>query len=626
MKTLARKLLQLTAFEQIKSSSCSERINRIKFSIFRIFGTFVHIPLELALHKKVLKSKRHRSRNIYSVALKVFLESIKPAFVQLHSLTQMLSSYSTTVIHTLFYPRNTKMNTPIEVGYVRVSSREQAEDSNALEQQRARIQATPAEQIFEDIQPGSQDNRPNFQQMMEQVRKGKIKKIYITRIDRITRSLMTLKLLVEELEEHEVTLAILDQNLDLSTPQGRLMLNLLGMLAEWEIDLMSERIKHGKAHARKQKWANGSCPFGYVVKDHKYYLDDRPYLCLLEDRPDNYKDYLEDHLSEEVFLQLPKRTVAQVARDCIELVFEYQGVNRGLQAAQRRYGFGKTLSKRNGTDSILHWSKTGFSLWLINPILDGHTCYLKDFRKGKKRLMKKVEDWNIICNTHPDQRLLKDGERDELLRLRKRNMRMSGSAFFHKEDLAPKGQNYKPFAWQTGLVFCGECGSLCTQKSVSHNGEQKYAYYACRHSGYGCNNKKSMRKSDIENAVIKYLLERSKGLNAPSEEADNAEKIPKKSRRQLDLEEQLLALENFPRFNLNVEAIKEQIQQQIREEINPFMNGNFDSQEIKDLIRAGNNLGIWQTLTNDDKTRIFQHLIHKIIIHNGEVEKVILHA
>jgi site-specific DNA recombinase len=518
------------------------------------------------------------------------------------------------------------MNERIEVGYVRVSSREQAEDSNALNQQRARIQDTPVQKIYEDIQPGSQDNRPDFQRMMEDARKGRMSKIYITRIDRITRSLKTLKLLTEELEKYEVVLVVLDQNMDLSTPQGRLMLNMLGMLAEWEVDLMSERIKHGKAHARRQKWANGSCPFGYVVRDHKYYLDNRPYLCLLEDRPDNYKDYSGEELSEELLLHLPARTVVQVARDCIDLVFEYQGTNRGLKAAQNRYGFGQTCSKRNGTDGILHWSITGFKLWLLNPVLDGHICYLKDIRKGNKRLMKKVEDWDIIYNTHPDQRLLKDGERDELIRMRERNLRMSGSAFYKKQELAPKGQNYKPFAWQTGLVFCGECGSLCTQKSVCHNGEQRYAYYACRYSGYGCNNKKSMRKSDIEDAVIQCLLERSKELNGHSEEAEQADTSFNKTRRQLELEEQLSALENFPSFNPDVEVIKENIRQQIQEEINPFMNANFDSKEVKELIRAGNNLGIWQTLTNDEKTKIYQHLIHKIVIHNGEVEKVILRA
>ena len=66
------------------------------------------------------------------------------------------------------------------------------------------------------------------------------------------------------------------------------MLNMLGMLAEWEVDLLSDRIKHGKEHQRKQRWANGSCPFGYLVIGHKYVLDQSPFLCLLEDRPENY--------------------------------------------------------------------------------------------------------------------------------------------------------------------------------------------------------------------------------------------------------------------------------------------------------------------------------------------------
>ncbi|HEY9876857.1 MAG TPA: recombinase family protein [Leptolyngbyaceae cyanobacterium] len=187
----------------------------------------------------------------------------------------------------------------IDVGYIRVSRREQAEDSNALDQQRARIAATLAIRIFEDVQPGKKDDRPQLLKLMELIRAREVNRLYITRIDRITRSLKTLKGLIEELEEHGTTLVILDQKLDLSTAQGRMTLNMLGMLAEWEVDLMSERIKRGKEHGRNNQWANGSCPFGYVVRDHQYYLDTCPFLCLLDSRPENYLEYYQENVRLE---------------------------------------------------------------------------------------------------------------------------------------------------------------------------------------------------------------------------------------------------------------------------------------------------------------------------------------
>jgi predicted site-specific integrase-resolvase len=79
------------------------------------------------------------------------------------------------------------------VAYVRVSSREQAENTNALEQQRQRVMDAGVDRIFQDVQKGKRDDRPAFQELLARVKRGKIRKIVITRIDRILRSLITLK-------------------------------------------------------------------------------------------------------------------------------------------------------------------------------------------------------------------------------------------------------------------------------------------------------------------------------------------------------------------------------------------------------------------------------------------------
>ncbi|MEH1931548.1 recombinase family protein, partial [Nostoc sp.] len=139
----------------------------------------------------------------------------------------------------------------LDIGYARVSSREQAEDTNALEQQISRLDDAGAKHILSDVEKGKKDDRPQYQELMRLVEAGKVKTVFITRIDRITRSLPTLRKIVDVFQKYDVNLVILDQKLDLSTPQGKLMLNMLGVLAEWEVDLLSERIKRGKEHQRK---------------------------------------------------------------------------------------------------------------------------------------------------------------------------------------------------------------------------------------------------------------------------------------------------------------------------------------------------------------------------------------
>jgi hypothetical protein len=107
------------------------------------------------------------------------------------------------------------------------------------------------------------------------------------------------------------------------------MANVLGSLAEWETDLLSERVRHGIQHRRNQKKACESFPWGYQVVSDRYELDHRPLLCLLENRPANYLD-----LYNEAPEKLPGLTVKQIARDCIDIFLQGK---RGVRRAVRQF-------------------------------------------------------------------------------------------------------------------------------------------------------------------------------------------------------------------------------------------------------------------------------------------------
>ena len=500
-----------------------------------------------------------------------------------------------------------------EVGYLRVSSREQEEDTNALDQQRARLIDAGAKQIFKDVQAGKNDNRPDFQKLLALVKRGKIRGIIITRIDRITRSLITLKKLVDTLNEHEVSLVILDQKMDLGTAQGKLLLNMLGTLAEWEVDLLSERVKHGKKHQRNQQWANGSCPWGYKVIDHQYVLDQTPFLCLLSDRPDDIELGL---VTDSVLL--PGRTIAELARDCIDIFFERKGARRALKVIFQKYGIVKTGAKFNGTDNIFHWTIRGFTLWLKNPVLDGHTSYLQSKTIRGKRLLLPEKEWQIERDTHPDQRLFRDDEAAVVKTIFQTNTRNASGAF---QKSLTGADNYRPFAYQIGLVYCEECGSRCTSKGNGTNDE--YLYYACRHAGIGCSNHRAVKRRNIEESIIEALVEKSHRLS--QEGLTSNKTFPSiDSEALIRLRAQLVALEQVPGFNSDIDGLKQKLRQQIEEEKNPFLSEDkvFDS-SVEDLIRAGNNLAIWHLLNNDEKVEIYCKLLKRIYIRDGKVVSVV---
>lgn len=96
------------------------------------------------------------------------------------------------------------------VGYARVSSRKQAVNSQALEQQIARLKEAGATEIFQDIQSGSRDDRPALNELMSLVRERKVTEVIITRIDRKARSLIKLRECVDMYQKSNVNLRILD--------------------------------------------------------------------------------------------------------------------------------------------------------------------------------------------------------------------------------------------------------------------------------------------------------------------------------------------------------------------------------------------------------------------------------
>lgn len=502
----------------------------------------------------------------------------------------------------------------IIVGYARVSSREQAVDSHALEQQIARLKAAGATEIFQDIQSGSKHNRPALKELMTSISEGKIHEVIITRIDRMARSLPKLRECIEIFVNLGVNLRVLDQEIDLTTSQGKLMVNLLGSLAEWETDLLSERVRHGKKYRRNKQVANESYPWGYKIVNDKYQLNESQFLCLISNRPSNYLElYHETDLTK-----LDALTVKQIARDCVDNFFHFQGATRALKSIFQKYGLARINCRRNARDGKFHWTATGFTLWLSNPVLCGHTAYLQQTNLGKgKRKKNQRENWEFVYDTHPEHRLITDEEALEIQRILK---------FNHKKGPITNPElnganSYREYAYQSGLVFCAECGAKCITKSAKRKLGGKYYYFACRYAGMGCGNLTSTRKQNIDDALIRTLVQRSQTITSKSESSP----IPQeKSEKLKELESRLDALEKIPGFDPDLENLKDKIRQQIAEEINPFISDSIVDKSTEEIIRAGNNLAIWHTLSPDDKVKIFQQIVYRITVQNKEVKEVTL--
>lgn len=108
-------------------------------------------------------------------------------------------------------------------------------------------------QIYQDEASGRDANRPGWKALESDLRRHEFDAIIVTKLDRIMRSLMQLLQIFETFQKYGIVIITLDQGiLDLKSPNGRLQVQLLGMLAEWEKELIRDRTKEALA-AKKAK-------------------------------------------------------------------------------------------------------------------------------------------------------------------------------------------------------------------------------------------------------------------------------------------------------------------------------------------------------------------------------------
>jgi DNA invertase Pin-like site-specific DNA recombinase len=152
------------------------------------------------------------------------------------------------------------MNKHVAV-YVRVSSRTQNTRSQEPDLQRwADAQAEPVK-WYQDKATGTKMDRPGWNKLSDAIRLGKVSTVVVWRIDRLGRTAKGLTDLFDDLRQRKVNVFSLKDGLDLSTPAGRLMANVLASTAQFESELRGERVLAGQAVARKngKRWG-GSQP------------------------------------------------------------------------------------------------------------------------------------------------------------------------------------------------------------------------------------------------------------------------------------------------------------------------------------------------------------------------------
>ena len=132
------------------------------------------------------------------------------------------------------------------IGYARVST-----DDQNLDAQTDALTAAGADKLFADKISGSKRERPELNKMLEQLRDGDV--VTVTKYDRLARSLKDLLEIVETVRARGAGFRSLAEDIDTTTPAGRLVFHVFASIAQFERERISERTKEGLASARKQR-------------------------------------------------------------------------------------------------------------------------------------------------------------------------------------------------------------------------------------------------------------------------------------------------------------------------------------------------------------------------------------
>lgn len=158
------------------------------------------------------------------------------------------------------------MNT-MKLGYARVSTLGQS-----LETQREKLEGYGCSRIYEEKKSGkTREGREELNKLLDGIRPGD--SLVCTKLDRLARSVLDLCQIAKAVESIGASLVVLDDNIDTSTPQGKLFFHLLASIGEFERALILSRTDEGRREALKKQKDTGKRIFGPPDKLTSYQIE-----------------------------------------------------------------------------------------------------------------------------------------------------------------------------------------------------------------------------------------------------------------------------------------------------------------------------------------------------------------
>jgi site-specific DNA recombinase len=328
--------------------------------------------------------------------------------------------------------------------------------------------------IFEDEGfTGANTNRPQFQQMLTEFKKGNFKMLVVYRLDRVSRNVLDFCSLKDLLTKLAIDFVSITENFDTSTPMGTAMLMITSVFAQLERDTIAERIKDNMYElAKTGRWLGGNTPLGYLSTK---------------------KEFISiDHKKRNLYqLTFDKKEITKV-----QLIFSKYQELKSLSKLES-YLIKNNIKTRNNIyfsplalvnilknivycqadNDIKRFLETkGIDIYPNNMLFDGRHGLIsynkrisrKSFKgKLRKNDIKNIAEWVIAIGKHqgiiPGKDWIKVWQMLEEKKYNKRSKKING----------------KIEALLSGLLKCQKCGSFMRPKilkTINSNGIRNFSY------------------------------------------------------------------------------------------------------------------------------------------------------
>lgn len=475
--------------------------------------------------------------------------------------------------------------------YIRVSTDEQADKGNSLQEQQERLYAyckvmgwDKPKLYIDDGYSAKNLQRPSIQQLLSDVQQNKIDVVLTSKLDRLCRNLLDLLQTINLLDDHNCSYVSATESFDTSTAVGKMVLQLLGAFAEFERERISERVKDNMLSIKKNTGKAMTKPcFGYDVIDGLYTINDEEA---------KYVTYMFE-LAEQGF---GHRMIAKMLND--------QGVT---------------------TKQGKMWDQVNVKRLMNNETIAGIMTYNKRKSKNGKTVLRDKSEWIIKENNHP---AIIPPERFE-----------SVQEIMKSRSMANKHADSETYLL-TGLLKCKHCGKNMKGSTSRHKtkyNDYTYYRYICSSYvlGYGCKHH-AIHRDDLENKIIEQIKELTLGTNkvidiivAHSSSTEDEVKELKSQLSRIDkrMQKQIEAYEHDLISASDLKAARERIEAErssIEEQLNTLDSRKGDVTTVKENASA-----LLDEITGSDRVKAksaIRKLIHRIDISDSMLASVIWKA